>query len=106
VGRVHVAVVEGWLLLVVQILVERALVVAAIHLGHLLAHLVHVRVYLAHVVMVSTVIVLMCGSVVLSVVKISRQITVIFLVVSGIAEPIGVRFDEPESNAENDVEAG
>lgn len=100
--RIHVAVVECGLLLMVQILVERALV-GSVHL----VHLVHVRVDLAHVVavVIAIVVVLVAGSMIVSVVEISGQITVIFLVVSRIAESVSVSFYKPESNPENDVEA-
>jgi hypothetical protein len=96
-------VVKSGLLLMVQILVEWTLV-RSVHL----VHLVHVRVHLVHVmaVVAAVVVVIVASSMIVPVVEIPCQITVIFLVVSRIAVPVGVSFDEPESNAENDVETG
>lgn len=76
---VHIGVVNRRLLLVMQILVKRALVVGRerLHVGVQLAH-IHVIVITAFVVFVSLMVV--------SVIVVSRQIAVCFLVFSSVVE--------------------
>lgn len=94
--RVHVVMVQRGLLLVVQVLVQWALV------G--LVHLVHVGVHVVDVVrLVVSIVVLMVGSVVVAVVEIPGEIAIVFLVVPGVAVAVGIGLNEAKSDSEDDV---
>lgn len=100
--RVHVVVVQGRLLLVVQVLIEGAL----IRLVYLI-YLVHVGMHMVDIVsLMISIVVLMVGGMIVAIVKISGKVTIIVLVVPRIAIAISVCFDESQTDSEDDVETG
>ena len=99
--RVHVVVVEvGLLLLVVQVLVQRA--------GVVVGHRLQVGVQLVHVVAAVRVaaLVVVVLAVLARVVVLAGEVAVVVLVVARVAEAVAAGLDEAQPDAEDDVQAG